>query len=292
MRHDHTAKPAYTTFRGFTAETDPPQARFTSGPSAGSSTNDPTPSFSFASDEPGSTFVCRVDGGAFKSCSSPHTLAPLADGAHTFSVKAIDAPGNESTVVSRTFTVDTQPPAAPQITDTDPNSPAPRQLPKVKGTAEAPLDRVALQDRDLHGLPIGSSFGQPVRLPRPHRRGRNDTTNTFRATATDAAGNVSPCSSGFTYVEDSTPPQTTITSGPPSPTTNRRPTFGFSSSEASSTFRCRFDSQPFAPCSGPGATHRPATPLSNGSHFFAVRATDTANNTDSTPAQRTFIVTP
>ena len=32
---------------------------------------------------------------------------PLPNGAHTFSVKAIDAPGNESAVVSRSFTVDT-----------------------------------------------------------------------------------------------------------------------------------------------------------------------------------------
>ena len=109
LRHNRNPKPAYNTFRGFTAETDPPQARFTSGPSAGSSTNDPTPSFSFASDEPGSTFVCRVDGGSFTSCSPPHTLAPLADGAHTFSVKAIDAPGNESPVVSRTFTTSRHP---------------------------------------------------------------------------------------------------------------------------------------------------------------------------------------
>jgi hypothetical protein len=113
LRYDRTPKPAYDTFRGFTAETDPPQASITSGPSEGSATNDPTPSFSFASDEPGSTFVCRLDGGSFKLCSSPHTLAPLADGAHTFSVKAIDAPGNESPAVSPTFTVDTQPPATP-----------------------------------------------------------------------------------------------------------------------------------------------------------------------------------
>jgi hypothetical protein len=105
LRNNRTAKPAYNTFRGFTAETDRPQARFISGPSDGSSTNDPTPSFSFASDEPGSTFACRVDGGSFTSCKPPRTLAPLADGAHTFSVKAIDAPGNESPVVSRTFTV-------------------------------------------------------------------------------------------------------------------------------------------------------------------------------------------
>src|SRR5439155_12201615 len=38
--------------------------------------------------------------------------AKLADGPHTFRVKAIDAAGNESTVVSRSFTVDTVAPTA------------------------------------------------------------------------------------------------------------------------------------------------------------------------------------
>jgi hypothetical protein len=33
----------------------------------------------------------------------------------------------------------------------------------------------------------------------------DNTTTAFRATATDAAGNVSACSGSFTYVEDSTP---------------------------------------------------------------------------------------
>src|SRR5206468_3843105 len=34
----------------------------------------------------------------------------------------------------------------------------------------------------------------------------DDSSTTFYATATDAAGNVSPCSSGVAYVEDSTAP--------------------------------------------------------------------------------------
>ena len=102
-------------FRSFTAETDPPQASITSGPAQGSSTNDSTPSFSFASNEPGSTFVCRVDARPLQALQLAATRSPpLADGAHTFSVKAIDAPGNESPVVSRSFTVDTQPRRRPR----------------------------------------------------------------------------------------------------------------------------------------------------------------------------------
>ncbi len=97
LRSNRTAKPAYNTFRSFTAETTPPAASITAAPTQGSFINDRTPTFSFASNEAGSTFVCRFDAAPFTACSSPYTRGtPLADGAHTFSVKAIDAPGNES----------------------------------------------------------------------------------------------------------------------------------------------------------------------------------------------------
>jgi hypothetical protein len=196
LQYDRTPKPAYNAFTGFTAETTPPVASITGGPSQGSFIKNSIPTFSFASNEPGSTFACRFDASYFTTCSSPHTRgSPLPDGGHSFSVKAIDAPGNESAIVSRSFTVDT------------------------------------------------------------------------------------------------VPPQTTITSGPSGTITDKTPTFKFSSSESGSTFRCRFDSQAFGACSGPGASHTPSSPLSAGSHSFEVRATDKAKNTDPTPAKRTFTVT-
>ena len=205
LRHNHTPKPAYGTFLGFTAETDPPRARFTSGPSPGSSTRDRTPSFSFSSDEGGSTFVCRLDGGAFKPCSPPRTLAPLADGAHTFSIRAIDAPGNESPVVSRSFRVDTQPPPTPRITDTDPNSPANDNAPEVKGSAVSGSIVLLYKNATCAGSPIGAGYAARFASPGITVSVANNTTTMFRARARDAAGNVSPCSSGFAYVEDSTP---------------------------------------------------------------------------------------
>jgi hypothetical protein len=100
-----TRKPSWTAFRSYTTETDPPAASITAGPAPGSTTSDSTPTFRFTSDEPGSSFECKIDASAFRSCASPYTLAPLADGAHTFRVRAIDAPGNVSPVVSRSFTV-------------------------------------------------------------------------------------------------------------------------------------------------------------------------------------------
>jgi hypothetical protein len=86
-------------------ESVPPQTAITSGPDG--VTNDPTPTFTFSS-EPDATFECRVDNGPYAACDSPRTTALLADGSHTFSVRAIDEVGNiDPTPATRTFTVRT-----------------------------------------------------------------------------------------------------------------------------------------------------------------------------------------
>src|SRR5213076_1194505 len=65
-----------------------PDTTIDSGPADPS--NDTTPTFSFSSSESGSTFQCRVDGGSWASCTSPHTTSALAAGSHTFDVRATD----------------------------------------------------------------------------------------------------------------------------------------------------------------------------------------------------------
>jgi Galactose oxidase-like, Early set domain/RTX calcium-binding nonapeptide repeat (4 copies) len=82
-----------------------PTTTITSGPSSG--TNDPTPTFAFSS-QPGTSFECRLDAGSYLPCSVPKTTSHLADGSHTFSVRARDSAGNiDPTPASRTFTVKT-----------------------------------------------------------------------------------------------------------------------------------------------------------------------------------------
>ncbi len=82
-----------------------PQTTITGGPTA---TNDPTPTFTFSASEPGSTFDCKLDFGAYSACSSPKTTAHLTDGRHTFYVRAKDPGGTvDPTPGLRTFTVRT-----------------------------------------------------------------------------------------------------------------------------------------------------------------------------------------
>ena len=70
----------------------------------------PAASFAFAASE-AATFECSLDGAAFAPCSSPVSYAGLADGAHTFAVRATDAAGNvDPTPASRSWTVYSRPP--------------------------------------------------------------------------------------------------------------------------------------------------------------------------------------
>jgi hypothetical protein len=84
----------------------PPDTTIDSGPAA--TTNDPTPRFTFHASESGSTFQCKIDGHAFSACNSPRAVAHLADGTHTFRVRAKDPAGNsDPSPAMRSFSVKT-----------------------------------------------------------------------------------------------------------------------------------------------------------------------------------------
>ena len=272
-----------------------PQTTIDSGPSG--STADATPTFAFSSSEPGSSFQCRFDSAAFGPCSGPgntHTAAnDLAAGSHVFEVRATDAAHNtDASPASQSFSVaGGTAPDKPVISATAPSSPANDNNPAVKGTLGGgdPVQVKVYASANCTGPATTGSVaaftGAGIAITVA-----NDTTTSISATALDAADNASPCSEPFTYVEDSTDPQTTIDSGPSGSTADATPTFAFSSSEPGSSFQCRFDSAAFGPCSGPGNTHTAANDLAAGSHVFEVRATDAAHNTDASPASQSFTV--
>jgi hypothetical protein len=108
-----------------------------------------------------------------------------------------------------------------------------------------------------------------------------DGPHTFDvSTTSDPAPVTSPAYTLGAAPPDTTPPDTTITSGPLGSTSDTTPTFVFSSSEPGSTFQCQLDNGPFVPCSSPFTTPQ----LSPGPHTFQVRAIDASGNVDPSPA--------
>jgi hypothetical protein len=53
-----------------------------------------TAKFKFTSNEPGSTFQCKLDKHSFRPCTSPKKYKHLSSGKHKFKVRAVDAAGN------------------------------------------------------------------------------------------------------------------------------------------------------------------------------------------------------
>jgi hypothetical protein len=102
-----------TAQRTFTVDTTPPPTNLTAAASGTIRTT--AASFTFdAGGEAGATFECRLDSASFTACTSPFTLAGLAQGSHTVEVRALDALGNpDATPAAATFAVDS---LAPKVT--------------------------------------------------------------------------------------------------------------------------------------------------------------------------------
>jgi hypothetical protein len=93
-------------FAIFTIDRTAPQTTTVSGPAETSTVG--TASLVFESSEGDGTFECRVDAAPFVACTSPLELSGLAEGLHTFDVRARDEAGNvDPTPATRSWTVDT-----------------------------------------------------------------------------------------------------------------------------------------------------------------------------------------
>ena len=94
----------------------PPMPVLTSSPS--NPTSQTSVSFSFTDTETGVIFLCQLDGSAFSACSSPTSYSGLSQGNHTFSVKAQDTSGNQSSAATFSWTIS----AAPTVSSVSPIS--------------------------------------------------------------------------------------------------------------------------------------------------------------------------
>src|SRR5207245_2548539 len=191
----------------WTVDTVAPTASITASPTNPS--NSASPSFSFSS-EAGASFQCALDGAAFASCSSPKSYTGLADGSHTFQVKATDTAGNTGSAASFTWTVDTVAPAA-SIT-ASPTNPSNSSSPSFSFSSEAGATFQCALD--------GAAFAA-CSSPKSYS-GVADGSHTFQVKATDTAGNTGAAAS-YTWTVDTVAPTASITSSPSNPSNNASP---------------------------------------------------------------------
>lgn len=257
-------------------DTVAPDTMFTETPP--SADNSTTVRFSFDSGERNADFDCSLDGAAYAACTSGATVGPIADGAHSFAVRAHDRAGNiDASPAIFAWTVDTSTPDTQLVAGpSGPQAATTAQFTFFSpdagagATFECKLDTGAfaacVSPRDLTGLGEGS--------------------HTFSVRVRDAVGNLDPSPATRTWLVDLTPPETTILTGPSGVVAQASATFTFTSNEMGVTYACSFDGATFASCDSPES----ATALAQGAHTFAVRATDAAGHTDATAASRSWTV--
>ena len=121
-------------------------------------------------------------------------------------------------------------------------------------------------------------------------------SHTYKARATDAAGNSSSASNFVTVTVDTSSPQTNIASGPSGPTNDNTPTFSFSGSDNLSQawylrYSYKVDGGAWSSYSSEtSVTLGGASGLTEGTHTFYVKARDEAGQEDQSPAERSFTV--
>lgn len=157
------------------------------------------------------------------------------------SATATNAAGEASACsLPLSYVEDSSAPATPSIGATNPASPGNDNSPGVRGSAEPESTVRIYSTSNCSGQPLGSgtatafngSAGVTISVS------ANSSTS-LRATATDAAGNPSACSTAMTYVEDSIAPATPSISAtdPVSPAGDNNPEVRGSGAEPGSTVR-------------------------------------------------------
>lgn len=129
------------------------------------------------------------------------------DSTTVLSGRVRDAAGNTSAcAVGPTYREDSTPPATPMLTAITPGSPANANNPSVQGTAEPGLSVRIHTNATCTGAPVAQLTADAVGHFSFSASVADNTTTSFHSVGVDAAGNVSACSTGLVYVEDSSPP--------------------------------------------------------------------------------------
>ena len=245
----------------WTLDTTPPPPPVITGPANPSNSSSAT--FGFTDVDPTVSFHCNLDAHGFPTCSNPQTYIGLADGAHVLNARAVDAAGNESTVSSYTWAIDTKPPPQPTIV----SGPA-----QPSGVSDA---RFVFSDPEAgvgYSCQLDGGGFLPCSNPQAYL-GLADGTHTVLVEAVDAAGNVSNPTPPYSWLINTVRPVVALTDTPPRVTNRTSASFSFSSNKAGSTFACALDGSGYSACTSPVLF----TDLDDGPHTFAVRASQLGN---------------
>ena len=237
-----------------------PDTEITSGPLA--STPDILATFEFRGSDNRTppellSFECSLDGEPFSGCSSPEELSDLTRGEHELLVRAVDEADNVDTTPAR-YEWSVEPAPVPTVLS-GPSEISESTTATFEFTSDVP----------------GSTF--ECWLDGPKGPCTSPVTYTglaagehiFAVRATSPHGITSGIWAEYDFeIGDTTPPITTINSGPGVNTEDPRAEFAFTANEPGVTFMCGLDGGNLAPCSSPHVYPR----LHPGPHRFEVQA--------------------
>ena len=176
-------------------DTAPPDTTISSGPSGTSQSA--TAAFGFSSTETGSSFECRLDGGAWSSCTSPKAYSGLAVGAHTFEVRATDAAFNTDPTPATqnwTYELDT---TAPETTITS-------GPPETTGVPRATFAFSSSETGSIFECRLDGGAWSACSSPKSYV-GLADGLHSFETRATDASQNLDPTPASRTWTVEISP---------------------------------------------------------------------------------------
>ncbi|WP_413580906.1 Ig-like domain-containing protein [Bdellovibrio sp. HCB288] len=256
----------------WTIDTTAPTVTLTSKPLA--TTNSQSANFSFVGSDTGggsiAGYECALDSAAYASCSTPKSYAGLADGGHTFKVRATDTAGNLGTATTYAWTVDTSTPMASIITYPDSVT--------NQTTATFTFSATAPSGGSITGYECQINSGSWTACSSPKSYSSLvQGSYTFGVRSIDNNSNPS-AATNYDWVIDTTLPVLTLDQTPASLTNSQTAQFLFSATDAGGGaidgYSCQLDGGGYADCSSP----RDLSALTQGSHTFDVRVKDTAGN--------------
>lgn len=233
--------------------------------------------FRFSSDDPTATFQCRIDKEVAQACQSPY-VRTLADGSHSFSVRAVDIAGNgDDSPAEKVWTIDTVPPDTMLVSGPPAQDNTVMPEFEFKSNEQEVMFDCSLDNGGFLPCVSGAAFG-PV----------GDGPHSFTVRAHDRAGNVDASPAVYAWSVDTRTPDTQIVDGPSGPSGSTTATFTFFSPDAGAgaTFQCAIDGGAFAACTSP----KTYINLGEAPHTFAVRVRDAVGNLDPTPADQAWRV--